>query len=112
MKNNMVDKIGSGMGGLGCGPKLPPAPPGPFCQSCGRIVQVQGLFGTEASGALNLDYCRYCYDKGEFLEPELTKEEMTSRLAEKAEKKKGMEPGKAKEFAEGRISKLKRWKEE
>ena len=36
-----------------------------FCQSCGMPLSDE-VFGTEANGAKNEEYCIYCYKDGEF----------------------------------------------
>lgn len=38
-----------------------------FCQMCGMPMGVTDeLYGTEKDGSKSKDYCKYCYDKGEF----------------------------------------------
>ena len=38
-----------------------------FCQSCGMPMnQADDLYGGEADGSKSADYCKYCYEKGEF----------------------------------------------
>jgi hypothetical protein len=39
---------------------------GPFCQCCGRQLDTSADFGTTAAGIHINDYCRHCYDKGQF----------------------------------------------
>lgn len=39
-----------------------------FCQSCGMPMQTSDLFGTDAGGTPNRDYCCYCYKDGAFLQ--------------------------------------------
>jgi hypothetical protein len=34
------------------------------------------FFGTEADGKTTLEYCRFCYQNGAFMQPEQTMEEM------------------------------------
>lgn len=46
-----------------------------FCQSCGMPMQTSDLFGTNADGSLNRDYCCYCYKEGAFVQ-DCTMEEM------------------------------------
>ena len=36
-----------------------------LCQSCSLPLDPDGL-GTNADGSKNADYCKYCYDNGEF----------------------------------------------
>lgn len=45
-----------------------------FCQSCGMPL-TEELLGTNADGSLNEEYCKWCYEKGEFLQ-DCTMEEM------------------------------------
>ncbi len=37
-----------------------------ICQSCGMPIKEERLFGTEADGSKNRDYCKYCYKDGKF----------------------------------------------
>lgn len=38
-----------------------------YCQSCGMPMgNTDEMYGTEADGTKNGDYCKYCYDKGKF----------------------------------------------
>lgn len=38
-----------------------------FCQSCGMPMGDTGeLYGTNADGSKNEEYCKYCLEKGEF----------------------------------------------
>lgn len=38
-----------------------------FCQCCGMPMgETDELYGTEKDGTKSKDYCKYCYDKGEF----------------------------------------------
>lgn len=83
---------------------------GAVCQSCGMPIRKGDDFGTTASGAKNLEYCWYCYRKGEFLEPNLTKEQMVEKVANVLKETKKMPDEKAMEYAMGMIPALKRWK--
>lgn len=49
-----------------------------FCQSC-MLPRGHELFknGTEKNGSENTDYCKLCYENGEFTQPEIqTAQEM------------------------------------
>lgn len=37
-----------------------------FCQCCAMPMDDPALYGTDADGTPNPDYCKYCYDKGIF----------------------------------------------
>ena len=49
-----------------------------FCNSCGRPI-VKADYGTNAYGSLNEEYCKDCFQNGEFTEPDITLEEMITR---------------------------------
>ncbi len=85
--------------------------PGPVCHSCGMLIMKADEFGTDASLVTNTSYCKYCYWKGQFTEPDLTKEEMISKLAEAMKVGKNITDEQAKEMAWGRMRLLKRWKD-
>lgn len=46
-----------------------------FCQSCAMPLTEEALFGTNADGSKNGDYCLYCFKDGAFTSEE-TMEEM------------------------------------
>ena len=82
---------------------------GPICQSCGMSIQDPKDFGTTSSGAKNLSYCRFCFENGEFTEPDLTLEQMIEKCTGIAATKKNMSGEKAKEIVNDYMPKLKRW---
>ncbi len=47
-----------------------------FCQCCGMPLDTPGSRGTEADGSPSRDYCRYCYQGGEFTYPDAAMEDM------------------------------------
>ncbi|MGQ9623414.1 MAG: zinc ribbon domain-containing protein, partial [Candidatus Caldatribacteriaceae bacterium] len=49
-------------------------PQGPFCQSCAMPMVKPEDFGTNADGSPNGEYCRYCFQNGEFTAPDTTVE--------------------------------------
>jgi hypothetical protein len=51
------------------------------CQSCGMPMTAEDLCGTNADGSLNDEYCKYCYDKGAFHNPNETLEGMVNTCA-------------------------------
>ncbi len=82
---------------------------GPTCQSCGVALADKGDFGTNAAGAIHTDYCKFCYSKGEFVDPDITLEEMVKKSTEAITKKKGINAGKAEAMAERILPTLTRW---
>ena len=54
---------------------------GKICQSCAMPLTSDDMFGTNADGSVNEDYCKWCYDKGAFLE-DCTMDEYIERCEE------------------------------
>ncbi|MFA6460679.1 MAG: zinc ribbon domain-containing protein [Candidatus Woesearchaeota archaeon] len=52
-----------------------------YCQSCGTLVYGPNDYGTEIDRAKSKDYCKYCYQRGEFTQKQVTQEQMTRRCA-------------------------------
>ena len=51
-----------------------------ICQSCGMPLE-DGICGHDADGAVNEDFCKWCYDGGQFLQ-DCTMEEMAATCTE------------------------------
>lgn len=43
-----------------------------LCQSCGIPLDKESLKGTEANGLKTDNYCKFCYDAGSFVKPNMT----------------------------------------
>ncbi len=83
-----------------------------FCQSCGMPLEKTEDFGTEKDGSQSVEYCRYCYQNGEWTQPEITLEE-TIALGHAAIERMEISPLKKwffKAFCPMQIRGLKRWK--
>jgi len=39
-----------------------------ICQSCSMLMNDESVFGTNADGTKNPDFCIYCYKNGEFID--------------------------------------------
>jgi len=82
-----------------------------FCESCGMPMgETDEMYGTEASGAKSTDYCKNCYDKGAFTNPNATLEETIEFVSALMVKDFGFSPEDAKEQCNAGIPNLKRWK--
>lgn len=66
------------------------------------------LLGTEEDGSSNFDYCKYCYQHGEFTKPGLTLDEMKEHMTNLSDKNKL--PADILEAAIQRLPGLKRWR--
>ena len=75
-----------------------------ICQCCGMPLE-DDILGSEADGTLNEDYCKWCYDKGQFLE-DCTMEEMIEFCLPHMQGDKQA----ARAYLESFMPTLKRWK--
>ncbi len=81
-----------------------------ICQSCGMPLNKDGDFGTNLDKTLNGDYCGFCYQNGEFTNPDLTLDQQMERLVEMAKEEMNMPGDMARETAKKVLPNLKRWK--
>ena len=67
-------------------------------------------FGTNADGSTNQDYCKYCYENGEFIDKVSMEEyiDMWAQFGEQA----GLTNELMKEYCQKLFPTLKRWKEQ
>ena len=56
---------------------------GCYCQSCSMPISDPELRGTEADGSKSTEYCKFCYQRGQFTNPNLTLDEMKNRMMAK-----------------------------
>lgn len=54
-----------------------------ICQSCSMPVSSLELLGTQKDGSPKKIYCKYCYENGHFTNPQITLEEMQTRIKSK-----------------------------
>ncbi len=79
-----------------------------ICQSCGMPILSNEQLGTNKDGSINVDYCKYCFENGEFID-KVTMEkyiEMCSEYGSQA----GMTNEEMKEHCTKLFPTLKRWK--
>lgn len=79
-----------------------------ICQSCGMPIVNNKQLGTNKDGTINNDYCKYCFDKGEFIDKVSMEKyiEMCSEFGSQA----GMTNEEMKDFCTKLFPALKRWK--
>lgn len=79
-----------------------------ICQSCGMPIKNNELLGTNKNGTKNNDYCKYCYNAGEFIDNVSMEEyiEMCSKYGAQA----NMTNKQMKKFCTELFPTLKRWK--
>jgi len=79
-----------------------------ICQSCAMPITNKNQLGKNKDGSINEDYCKYCYDNGEFIDKVSMQEyiEMCSKFGAQA----GMTNEQMKELCTKTFPTLKRWK--
>ena len=83
-----------------------------FCQSCAMPIGDDGLFGTNADGSVNEDYCKYCFKDGEFTS-DMTMDEMMAFCTEKmTEIHPEIKKSEASTMMREVFPKLKRWQKD
>lgn len=78
-----------------------------ICQSCGMPITSNEQLGINNDGSINNDYCKYCYENGEFIDKVIMEEyiDMCSQYGEQA----GMTNKEMKEHCVKLFPTLKRW---
>ena len=79
-----------------------------LCQSCGMPITNENQLGTNKDQTINQDYCKYCYQNGEFVDKVSLEEyiNMCSQYGSQA----GMTNEEMKKFCQILFPTLKRWK--
>ncbi len=80
-----------------------------ICQSCGMPMEKDEYFGTSKDGSKSKEYCKFCFNKGKFIDEGITMKEKIEKNI-KIAKEMGMDEKKARKMAEMTIPKLKRWR--
>ena len=57
-----------------------------FCQSCTMPIDNLADRGTEKDGSKSSEYCKYCYQNGALINPNMTFEEMKSLITAQMQK--------------------------
>lgn len=78
------------------------------CQSCGMPLGI-GFYATNSDGTASNEYCKMCFENGQFREPNLTLEEMKGRSVANMIDDLRMERSEAETLANTVIPTLKRW---
>lgn len=78
-----------------------------FCQSCSMPLDSEQLKGTEKDGSKNNEYCKYCYENGALINPNMTLNEM--EVIVKTQMEKMNLPGNLIQTSLNLLPKLKRW---
>ncbi|MDE6879782.1 MAG: helix-turn-helix domain-containing protein [Oscillospiraceae bacterium] len=79
-----------------------------ICQSCGMPL-TDGIMGHDRDGAINQDYCKWCYEGGAYLR-DCTVEEMVDFCTDIMAREQGADPEKVRPYLQDLLPKLGRWK--
>ncbi|MBU1049157.1 zinc ribbon domain-containing protein [Candidatus Bipolaricaulota bacterium] len=79
------------------------------CQSCSMPMKKDPKGGgTNADGTRSTEYCSYCYQDGQFTEPNITRDEMVAKVKTMMQEQMKL-PGFVAGLFAKKIPKLKRW---
>lgn len=82
------------------------------CQSCGMLMSdSEVVYGKNANGTTNEDYCSFCYNHGNFTF-DLTMDEMIEHCAPQLAAEEGMTRSEARHLMKAFFPTLKRWSED
>jgi hypothetical protein len=81
-----------------------------FCQSCTMPIDNLADRGTEKDGNLSSEFCKYCYQHGELINPEMTLDEMKALVV--SQMKKMHLPESIIQNSVDMLPNLKRWRKE
>jgi hypothetical protein len=91
----------------------------PRCQSCGMPLLADAsagtseqIYGTNADGSVNREWCKFCFANGAFTTPDLTVEQMVQRSVDFMSTHLGIPVERAREQSSSVIPRLRRWTNE
>lgn len=82
-----------------------------YCQCCCMPIPEPELHGTEADGSSSEDFCRYCYDHGDFTAKGVTMDEFIEATAPMEAKALGISRDEAISLMATLLPHLKRWRD-
>lgn len=81
-----------------------------FCQSCGMPMETEEVFGQNADGSKNQDYCVHCFKNGKFNSPNETVEEMIETCVPFYAEAQKVSKEEARKVLKEILPQLKRWR--
>jgi hypothetical protein len=79
-----------------------------YCQCCGMPLSEDSMISRERDNSFNEDYCKWCYDDGEFVYT--TKESLIDYLMQHMPNPQNQSESERRQFYDAMLSGLKRWK--
>ena len=81
-----------------------------YCQSCAMPMgNTDEMYGTEKNGTKSADYCKYCYENGEFTFNGTMEEMIEICVPPMTENNPGMTPEIARDMMNKFLPMMKRW---
>ncbi len=81
------------------------------CQSCGIPFTHPDQYGTNKDGTENFEYCKYCFQNGLFVDPNMTLDQMIESSTSYMVNGLKMDESKARSLSQIIIPQLKRWRQ-
>ena len=81
-----------------------------YCQCCSMPIPDPALHGTEADGSINDDYCKYCYQQGDFTAKPVDMDEFIESTAQLEADALGISREEAVSLMATLLPNLKRWR--
>ena len=82
-----------------------------YCQCCSMPIPDEEMHGTEADGSKSADFCRYCYEHGDFTAKGVTMDEFIEATAQMEADALGISREEAVSLMATLLPHLKRWRE-
>lgn len=82
-----------------------------FCQCCGMPIMDLTMHGTEADGSVSDDYCKWCYQGGEYTAKDVSMDDFIEETAKYYVRQSGGTIDQAVSFMGTVLPYLKRWAE-
>ena len=82
-----------------------------YCQCCSMPIPDEEMRGTETDGSRSADFCKYCYDHGDFTAKGMTMDEFIEATAPMEAKALGVSLDEAVSLMATLLPHLKRWRE-
>lgn len=86
------------------------------CQSCGMPLKmerdgkvIEGMYGTNADGSENREWCKFCFASGAFTAPQMTVDQMVQRSVDFMTRNLGFPEDAARAQSHAVIPNLRRW---
>lgn len=83
-----------------------------YCQCCGMLMgETNEMYGTEVNGDKSEDYCKYCFENGEFTFKGSMDEMIEICIPPMVSSNEGMREEEARQMMKAYFPTLKRWKQ-